>query len=118
MADALQISQSNYHKIESDKVLKIDTHLLLKIAQILETHVNKLLPEQIETNRPDGMIVYNGMLVSEEAAELLKTYKQIIDLQEEFMRDKEKINQFQQEKIRELESKLTGICVEASHQEF
>jgi len=45
MAHALDMSQSNYHKIESGKTGNIDFKLSLRLADLLETGLSAFLPQ-------------------------------------------------------------------------
>lgn len=83
MAHVLEMSQSNYHKIESGKTEKIDYKTMFKIAEVLETDLTELLPigVHVHTNQHN----YNGILIqsSKDNSELLKAKEEIIRLQAE-----------------------------------
>ena len=106
MADALQMSQANYHKTESGKNNKIDAYLLIKIARLLGVNTNQLLPDD-ELPEPETPEMAFPSL--QEVREQLKIYKQIFEIQEEFLMDKEKINQLLLEKVAHLEAEIARL---------
>jgi transcriptional regulator with XRE-family HTH domain len=82
IAERLDMSQNNYHKIENDQV-KVKAEDLLKIAQALETDINELLPsEQVvynikSQNNHDHSI--NGLIVQHDIFDKeRKMYEQLL----------------------------------------
>jgi transcriptional regulator with XRE-family HTH domain len=113
MADRLSMSQNNYHKIENDRV-KVKADDLLKIAQILDTSVNDLLPDkQVVYNiKPhsnydqsiNGLIIQRDILDKEQ-----KLYEQLLQNKDELLAAQAKLLAQYEAEIGNLKKQLAGL---------